>query len=65
MVFFSLGLFLIVHFKNILRGKVAVEGLEKLKGANKESSEIKDKNKAFLLLTDTLIETLTQHVLHS
>jgi len=31
---------------------VEVEGLEKLKEVNKESSEIKDKNKAFLLLTE-------------
>lgn len=52
-LFFPLDLLLIVHFKNILRGKVGVEGLEKQKGANKESSEIKDKNKAFLLLTET------------
>lgn len=51
--FLSLGLLLIVHFKNNLRGKVGVEGLEKLKGVNKESLETKDKNKAFLLLTET------------
>lgn len=42
-----------------------MEGLEKLKGTNKESSEIKDKNKAFLLLMETsrtLIGTLTQSI---